>query len=211
MIVRRLLLAVILVCGCLGAALHAFPPGGASEADDPMTPDKAQQALEFARQHHPELADLLIQLRKRDEKGYEAATRELFRTADRLERLQQRQPERYESELAIWKIDSRVRLLVARSVAEMDEATRSEIQSLLMQRNQLRAEQLREERDRLTTRIDRIDDSLQRLEHESATLAEQEADRLLKAARNQAGSRKGGSSAAQQKSPPQPGRSQAPR
>jgi hypothetical protein len=144
--------------------------------------DREQIALDFAQRHHPELAALLPQLRQRDRHAYESAVKELVRTSERLEKLQTRQPEKYEAELAIWKLDSRIHLLVARAVSAGDDSSHDEILSLVQQRNELRIRQLEQERERLSARTTRLKESISQLRSGGSALAESETERLLKSA-----------------------------
>lgn len=143
-------------------------------------------AMAFVEQHHQELADLLKQLKKTNRKDYDSAIRDLGRTQERLEKFQARQPDRYAAEVEIWKLESRVRLLVARFVSAMDEQTRDEIQRLIQDRNAIRARLLREDRDRMAARLEKLDESLREIESAGDRLAAEEAERLLRSARSHA-------------------------
>lgn len=151
-----------------------------------VAPAAESSAMAFVEQHHPELADLLKQLKKTNRKDYDAAVKDLTRTWERLEKIRAKQPDRYTAEVEIWKLESRVRLLVARFVSSMDEQTREEIQRLIRDRNAIRARLLREERDRMAARLERLDESLRELESAGDRLAAEEAERLLTSARSHA-------------------------
>lgn len=174
--------------------------------EGPMTPEREAAALTFAGRHHPELVSLLNQLKQRDAKKYQAATTELFRTSERLARYQDRQPDRYQTELETWKIDSRVRLLVARSVKGMEEETRQQVRELLMQRNDLRREQLIRDRDKLQERVARMNEQIVQLKDENATLADRELDRLLRTANGRRPAKTAPSSESPAASPSKPSR-----
>jgi hypothetical protein len=117
-------------------------------------------ALEFAKTHHPELASLLEQLRINAPKDFEAAVIDLNRTGERLERVRKNSPERYELELAAWKLDSRVRLLAARLAMGGDSTLEDELRDALEERFDLRIKLLKDERDRLHKRVERLDEQV---------------------------------------------------
>ena len=81
-----------------------------------------RRALAFARTHHPELAKLIGRLKKSGTKGaYEKALGELSRTVRRLEPIKRGNPERYEMQVALWKLESTslyfIQLLKTRSMS----------------------------------------------------------------------------------------------
>lgn len=134
--------------------------------------------LEFAATHHPELADLLVQLRSDDPREFEQAIRDLNRTRERLERMKEKTPERYELELNAWKLDSRIRLLAARLAMSSDPQLEKELKSALRQRVEVRAKMLAAERERLEARIEGIDKTLSDLRQHPDQIADREFARL---------------------------------
>ncbi len=160
-----------------------------------LSSDHEATALTFAKRHHAELASLLDQLKEMDSQKYQSAIEELFRTSERLSRYQDRMPDRYKADLEIWKIDSRVRLIVARSVNGMEDETRSQVKGLLLKRNQIRYRQLTNERQKQQDRLERLDEQISQLENESETLAERDLDRLMRSVRNRSKARKKSSTA----------------
>src|SRR5690606_37639476 len=87
-------------------------PGNKHAEDKP----KGQEAdvLEFVREHHPELADLLKQLKDSRPKEYQKAVRDLSRVRERLFAMRKTDDHRYDLELAIWKAQTRIQLLAAK-------------------------------------------------------------------------------------------------
>lgn len=149
-----------------------------------FTPEREAAALTFAGMHHPELATLLEQLKSSNPKGYRSAVQELFAQSERLARLQTRTPERYETELALWKLDSRIRLKAARSAMSDATETREELKSLLLERNDLRLSLMRQDRDRQAARLEKLDGSIQQMEQHREQSADNELERLLNTARS---------------------------
>ena len=184
--------AVVLSCGALLCMAAGWAWGAPEDAPAKKTPAagdispaapaaaEMMDPLEFAREHHPELAELLLNLRKADKARFAAATQDLERAIERLQRVQQRTPDRYESELAIWKIESRIRLLTAQSVAGMPEVRRQELKRLILARQEIRIEQLTADRVKLAARLQKMDEDLTALQTDREQQAEKEIDRLLK-------------------------------
>ncbi|QDT34398.1 DUF342 domain-containing protein [Thalassoglobus polymorphus] len=155
-----------------------------------MTPEREAAGLAFAKEHHEELSSLLLQLKEMSPGKYESAISELFRTSERLSRYKDRLPERYSMELELWKIDSRVRLLVARSASGMEEETREQAKKLLMERNQLRKTLYQAEQKKLQERLKRLEEQVAQLETESESIADRDLDRLMKSVRSRSITRK---------------------
>ncbi len=146
-----------------------------------VTPQREAAAMSFVRQHHPELADLLVYLKQANTREYERAMRELFKTSERLAQAKERDNDRYEIELEIWKLESQVRLLVARiTMKPQDLALQEKLRSLLLQRVDLRLKRQRLERDRLAARVERLELDIDSLERERDAVAEQSYTQLLK-------------------------------
>lgn len=173
----------VLLLALIGILLSSDSRTAEPMVEGPMTPEREAAALTFARRHHPELAELLGQLREMNPQGYESAMTELFRTSERLAKLQSRQPERYASELEIWQLDSRIRLLVARSAGDPQGAAQ-QVRSLVLKRNAVRSRQMEEERTHLQERLAKLDQSIANYRDNADKLATQEAERLLKSVSN---------------------------
>ncbi|MCA8990383.1 MAG: hypothetical protein KDA88_00295 [Planctomycetaceae bacterium] len=171
---------LLLATGWAVLSTAADPMKEGPVEDRAVTPEREAAAMTFAKRHHPELASLVETLKKRDAAGYESAVRELFRTSERLAKLQPRFPDRYSSELEIWKLDSRIRLMAAQSVSGMPEAQRAEMKKLLLLRQEIRLAQVVAERKKLAQRLEKLDESISQLQQQSDELAEKEMDRLLR-------------------------------
>lgn len=171
----------------LSAMPHAVSDDGPSSDDmSTVTPEREAAARLFAERHHPELAALLDQLRATNRREYDKAIQELFATSERLARMMGRFPERYELELAVWKVNSRIRLLAARSAMNEDAGKRDALKQLLLEKNDLRLQLLQYDRERVAARLERLDASITELQNNGDAAAEQELERLLKSARSRA-------------------------
>ncbi|MDA1012938.1 MAG: hypothetical protein O3A00_00625 [Planctomycetota bacterium] len=147
-----------------------------------VTPSDEAIALDFAQAHHPELAGLVIRLQKRMQSQYARAIQELHVDATRINRLQQRLPERYDVELKIWKISSRARLLAARLIhvgnAKAREQGESNLKQLLLELTEAKAAKLKLEEQRLALRLETVRRSIALIQDDSEAAADRELARL---------------------------------
>lgn len=152
------MLRVLVAVGVLGAV------GDVLRADD-AAPTKAvtavpqaseQAALAFAEKHHAELAGLLRQLKRTEPGEFAAAVAEISRTSDRLEKLREKQPEKYDAALREWQLTSRIRLIVARMAMTKDPTLEQELRDVVRERLELRLLPLRAEAERIEKRLEKI-------------------------------------------------------
>lgn len=122
-----------------------------------VTPEREAAVLAFVSQHHPELRELLIQLKESQPKEYETAVRELYRASERLAQIHERDDERYAAELLAWKLQSRVQLLAARLKMTDSPELRSELERTLHEQLDAQLEVLRRDRQRLAARLEKLD------------------------------------------------------
>ena len=169
-----LLLAASLLASASGGAQGQPPAEKGSSADR----EREATALAFARAHHPELADLLERLKTSDRSAYEKAVRDVYQAGDRLGKLRESDPQRYELALQTWTIDSRIRLLAARSTMSDDPAIEEGLRELLRERQQVRLATLRFDRDRLQARLTRIEEQIASLERDPVKSVESDLARI---------------------------------
>lgn len=166
-----------------------------------VTPSREAAAVAFAREHHPELGSLLVQLKKSNRSEYDKAVRELFRTSERLARIRERTPERHELALQAWKVESRIRLLTARMMMKEDAPLEAELRAALDERIELRLRQLEAEQERLGTRLEDVTATLEETRTRRAEIVERDFARLSK---NFRGARPGSGGAGRQRPPLEP-------
>ncbi|MBL8814483.1 MAG: hypothetical protein JNL58_00530 [Planctomyces sp.] len=136
------------------------------------------RVLEFAKEHHPELAGLLEQLRTSRSKEFNKAMRELSGQVQKLDRIRERTPARFEHELGLWKNESQTRLLVARWVMSQDPELEKEIRGLLKQRHEMKLTQLKLDRDKLTERLKALETQVETAESDPDAQIEEEWKKL---------------------------------
>jgi hypothetical protein len=145
-----------------------------------LTPAREAAAMTFVRQHHAELIDLLLYLKKQKPAAYDQAVLDLFRASERLAQQREQNYERYELDLAIWKTESRIELLSARlKMAGRDspegESLIAQLRKLLEEGHDLRAQRLELARQNLSERVEKLDRQLESM----AATREQAIDREL--------------------------------
>jgi hypothetical protein len=146
----------------------------------PLTPEREAAAITFVRQHHPELVDLLNQLKESKPAEYQTAIRELFQTSERLAQLREQDPQRYELELAAWKVKSRLQLLAARSTMSADKAFEDQLHTALTEQADIRLKLLKLDRDRTADRLEKLNKNIEQYQSSEATQVERQFELLLK-------------------------------
>ena len=124
----------------------------------------------LAKQHHPELAELIRRLRRRFPKAYEAAIRELHADLANLQRARQSGEDDYQAALAEWKARSQVRLIAARLAPHELPEHRDELRALLAQGEAAKRRQVQQQIERYRRQIERLQ---RRLEQDSAQAVDQ--------------------------------------
>ena len=165
------------------ASAQPAPTKGNSPAEPAgnLTPEREAAALKFVELHHPELLHLLTALKRGKRPQYRVALQEIFRVSERLARINDRQPERYEQELELWKINSRLTLLIASlAMAEDEPETIAQIRNLIERRYQLETEMLTAEAQALQQRLDRLEKNLSRRQELQREAIERQLERITR-------------------------------
>jgi len=129
-----------------------------------FTSEREAAALTFIGLHHPEMAELLRQLKGSSPAEYKREIRVLFRSSENLAELQEKDPEQYVLELKAWILDSRIRLLAARLSMAPSEALEQELRQALSDQIDVRIAQQTLTRDRMQARIKDMNSQIERLE-----------------------------------------------
>lgn len=158
------------------------PATGRKKVGNPMaiTPAREAAAVTFARLYHPELAGLLDGLKKRNKRAYRQAIRQLYLDSERLGRIKDSNPKRYELALQIWKLDSRIRLLAARVVLvkNPDPKLEEQLRKAIGERVDLRLRQMQLDRDRTVNRLKKLDANIADLQEHRDRAVEQQLTRV---------------------------------
>jgi hypothetical protein len=144
------------------------PVNAGQRTANPMaiTPAREAAALKFAELYHPELANLLEGLKSRNKRAYRQAIRHLYLDSERLAKIREINPKRYEVSLQIWKLDSRIRLLAARVllVKNPDPKLEEQLRKALGERVDLRLQQMQMDRERTLNRLKKLDADIAKLQ-----------------------------------------------
>jgi hypothetical protein len=173
---------VMLVLG----GLVAVGQGQGQEGGAPAKPNAAareEAALAFVRENHPELAELLEQLKAMKPDQYQRAINELWQVTRQLAAYKKNEERRYQPALDVWKARSRAQLVAA----QMAGGTRSpRLEAMLREalKTQLEAEihQQRNERELVKERLKKLDEAIDRLESRRDKVVESRYQALLKKA-----------------------------
>jgi hypothetical protein len=144
--------------------------------------EEQKTALDFIRQHHPELSHLLEQLQKSRPEEFSSALRELIPQTQAILRMRDRLPARYPAQLAAWKRDSQIRLLMARWSRSQDPQIETQVRELIAERQQDRKVELKAEQQRISEQLLKVQEQLQALEGDPGQLVSTEWEQLSRRA-----------------------------
>ena len=179
---RRRVIPVVLTALVMlfGPALAQYSPAQEPATEDQAKMDRGQELLQDQarlRAKYQEFEDSLIQLANAMQ-ATDPARAELLRKA--FAQAKERDDARYELDLEIWKVESQIRLLVARlTMSPGDVEMQEKLRSLLMERVDLRIRRQRMDRDRLAARVQRLDENIASLESEREALVDQSYAKLI--------------------------------
>lgn len=145
---------------------------------DRESSDRESVAQAFAKEHHPELASLLRTLKTMSPRAYESAVRDVSRVAERLEGVKDRDPERYERELDVWKTRSRVHVVSAEYRLTPGADLEAKLRDLM--KDELRAKRalLALDRERTARRLEQLDKDLGQIDEKGADMIDRQIERL---------------------------------
>ena len=157
-------------------------PDLSNAANEPLPAERETASALFARQQHPELADLLVRLKKRHPDQFAKAIRELDKTRERLEKQRDKDRERYAILLHEWQLDSRIRLLSARLTMGATQELEQELRQVLLERHDVRLELLTLEHERSKRRVQKLNDQIVENVQNRESSVDRELDRIKKSA-----------------------------
>ncbi len=157
---------------------------GKAHAATKITAEREAAAIAFAGQNHPELGLLLTNLKQNNPAEYHAAVVELDRVVERLGLLKTKSVAQHDSELAHWKMDSRIRLMAARLTMSDNPALEAELKVAVREKVELTLSERKAERDRLQKRVEKLDQSIGELSTKLDEVAEKEFALLKRSAQS---------------------------
>lgn len=139
-------------------------------------------AREFAERHHPELNNLLDRLDPQSRQFVDAIN-DLNRQVARLKKLQDRSPDRYIEALETWKLDSRVRVAVAKVAADPgNDELSAHLDSLLREKHERRLETVGRERERAERRLNELNEQYETISSQLEKMIAADRERMLRLA-----------------------------
>lgn len=170
MLLRTCAVAMLLFCTAVAPADDGKKANKKQNTETKRTANKPtltklsganqKAAMVFAKAHHPELAKLLETLERKSAPEFNRGIRELHNDVERLERVREKQPNRFDSELESWKTDSQIRLLSARWMLSPSEKLKAQIDKLLRKRQHEKRQKMMTEKKRLQERLKLINEQL---------------------------------------------------
>ena len=158
-----LLATCVTVSAADGESVPAPRKDRAKTAVASVTAQQEAEVLQFLREHHPELADVLGHLQRNRPAEYARAVRDIRHAIERLQQVEKGDSERYELELQSWVIQSKIQLLAARLAIRDNPGLHEELRHLLDDQLDLRMGVAQTQRDRVAERLRRVDEQLQRM------------------------------------------------
>lgn len=128
-----------------------------------VSAEDRKTAITFAGENHPELARLLEQLEKSRPGEFARAVRELKQQIQRLEKVREKSPARYAEQLESWKLDSQIRVQIARWSRSHDAELEKQIRDLLKLRREAKLAQLGADQQRLADQLARVGEQLAKM------------------------------------------------
>lgn len=179
--------ALVLVFGVPHALADGTPkvpekptiPAGEKENGDKLS-EREQTALRFVRENHPELAELLEQLKPRKPADYDRAVRDIYSVSKTLAGLKERDPKRYELGLQTWKARSRVELLTAKLIRSPNPELETELREAVTRQLEAEIRQQKFEREQTEARLKKLNANIDRLESNQQKIIENRFQSLLK-------------------------------
>ncbi len=174
---------IVLSAGTLAAAEAGPNPTAKKERGKPpvvVTPQQEADVLQFLRQHHTELAELLGHLQVTRPADYSRAIRDIGHSRERLRQFEKGDRLRYELEVQSWVLESKIQLLVARLAMSDSESLREELRRLLADQFDLKLQLAKLERERMAERLQKLDEQVQRMSGNRADLLEREFQSLTR-------------------------------
>lgn len=166
--IRLIAGSLCLLLACVTFSSHADekptarkqPQRTQTAAAKPVSAAAEQVALDFVRAQHAELANLLDGLRRSNQTAYQSALRDVSRDVERLNKLAERDSKRHALSLAIWKLDSRIRLQIARLSMSSDAEVESSLRPLMEERQAAKIALLEFEYQRQKERFEKLNEQL---------------------------------------------------
>jgi hypothetical protein len=163
-----------------------------------VTPEQEAAVIGFVQRNHAELAELLGYLKTSQPEEYQRAIKEILRTTERINQIQDRDPLQYELEVAVWTAQSRVQLLAARLKMGSTDELLKQLREALKTQNETKLSLLKHERQRVSDRLGKIEGDIARYETDREKLIDRQLQLLTRSAAEGRPAKLGAKNAAKQ-------------
>jgi len=154
--------------------------GNRADRTEKSDAEREAAALAFVRENHPELADLLEQLKAMKPDQYERAINELWQVSRSLANFKKNEKRRYQPALDVWNARSRAELLAAQLASTPDAALEGKLRAALKTQLDAEIRQQKVERELAQERLDKLNESIDRLESRRDKLVESRYQIMLR-------------------------------
>jgi hypothetical protein len=123
-----------------------------------ISEERKTKILSFVNEHHPELTGLLEQLKKgKKKRPWLSAMNGLNKAIKKLEGIKERNPDRYETALKQWKLESRIQVASAHLKHKNTEEGREKLESLIGKLVDFHIDRLKKDRDQVQNRLKQLE------------------------------------------------------
>lgn len=144
-----------------------------------ISSERKTKILAFVDEHHPELTELLTKIENgKNKRQWHKAMIVLNKSVKKLESLKERSPNRYESALQQWKLESRIKVAAAQLSFDDTEEGRDKLTSMIGKLVDFHIERMKNERKQMAKRIEQLDKKIE----EASSGRQQAIEKRLKSA-----------------------------
>jgi len=123
-----------------------------------VSEQRKEQLLSFVSENHAQLNDLLSKLEKRkNQRQYRKAMASLDKSVKKIEAIKERNPQRYESALQQWKLESRIKVTAAQYKLNESDESRVSLESFVTQLVDFHIARMKSDREKVQKRLEQLD------------------------------------------------------
>lgn len=163
---------------------------GKKNNGSPVSKERRQMLEDFVRNHHPELESILKKLRDGQRRKYNEAMKGLDQSVAKLEKVEERSPNRYEAALENWKLESRIKVAAARLKLNESKAAREKLESLISSLFDSTLRRLKEDRTNMAERLKKMDQRIAEMESDRSIIIQRRIKSATRGAKKKKESKK---------------------
>lgn len=129
-----------------------------SKSKTEISEQRKAHILAFVNEHHPELTKLLKKLENgKKKRQWLSALNGLNKTIKKLEGIKERNPDRYDSALEQWKLESRIKVVAAQLKHNDSKEGRAKLESLIAKHIDFNIDRLKKDREQIRKRLKQME------------------------------------------------------